>query len=90
MSYLIHAVVAVLWCVDFGMSAMPLPAVHCFGCVLSLSGFVFASFFIPNMKQNAPYPFLDPAVPMGGALLFAAYWLVSLVMAVAMCGVRWQ
>jgi len=74
-SYLIHGVVAVLWCVDFGMSAMPLPAVHCFGCVLTLSAFISTSFFVPNMKQDPPYPFLNPKNPTSGAFVFGVYCL---------------
>ena len=78
-SILIHGVVAVLWCVDFGMSAMPLRAVHCFSCVLTLSAFISTSFFVPNMKQDPPYPFLDPRLPLGGAFVFAAYGSVLCV-----------
>lgn len=72
-SYFNHLLVAVIWCVDFGLSAMPLPAVHCFGCLLTCSAYMFCNLVIENMRADPPYFFLDATKAGSGVWVFGLF-----------------
>ena len=74
-SYFEHFVVAVLWCIDFGLSGMPLPAVHCFGSALMVGAYMFCSLLITDMRVSPPYFFMDARYPGNGVFVFGIWFV---------------
>ena len=56
------------------MSGMPMPAVHCFACILLFGAFMVGTLVIVNLRAEPPYFFINTNEPLlSGGMGFGAW-----------------